>query len=151
MQQPERRCRVARWVCAAVLFTLIGSVLFWPSHVDSGIDRWLGRTLSGWHREGVPLWVDYARVEQAMNVVLFVPFGVAAVMLVRPRWWWSAVFIGFGVSTAVELVQFTFLPGRTGSVRDVVTNTIGAALGACGLQLARRWRRRMRQAARRIE
>lgn len=69
------------------------------------------------------------------NVLLFVP-AVAALALLRPRWWW--VLVGAGISVAVELHQYT-QPGRDASVVDLLANTVGAAIGAtAGILLLRR-------------
>jgi hypothetical protein len=69
-------------------------------------------------------------VEPGLNVALFVPLALLLCWTL-PRWsrWvvWLVCVLG---SVAVELVQFLFLPGRTGSVVDVCTNGTGAAIGA---------------------
>lgn len=71
----------------------------------------------------------------AANVVLFVPFFAALAML-RPTWWW--VLLGAALSTSVELYQGS-LGTRIQDPWDIVTNTLGAALGvAAGLAMRRR-------------
>lgn len=69
------------------------------------------------------------------NVVLFVPF-FAALAVLRRTWWW--VLLGAALSTAVELYQGS-LGSRLQDPWDIVTNTLGAALGvALGIWIARR-------------
>lgn len=61
------------------------------------------------------------------NVLLFVPFGASLALLelgVLP-----ATVAGMVLSTVIELMQFA-IPGREPAVRDILTNTIGAAVGA---------------------
>lgn len=70
----------------------------------------------------------------AANVVLFIPF-FAALAVLRPTWWW--VLLGTAISTAVELYQGS-LGTRIQDPWDIVTNTLGAALGvAAGLGIRR--------------
>ena len=65
-----------------------------------------------------------------LNVLLFVPFGIFLPIL------WSSfrslrrtVLTGLAVSGVIELAQlFTF---RTTDINDLITNTLGAALGFC--------------------
>lgn len=147
-QQLHPRTRGAQWTYLLVLLVLMGVLLLWPSHVDQGIDPWIARTLSTWHRVCVPMWVDYTFIERAANVVLFMPFGAVAASLLRPHYWWMVVVVALLMSTTVELVQLFCLPGRTGSVSDVVTNMIGAAAGAGVLLFVRgRSRRRLARTA----
>lgn len=65
------------------------------------------------------------RFGDLMNIVLFMPFFAALTVLI-PTWWWVAA--GFLISSAVELYQTT-LPARQATIVDVITNTLGAALG----------------------
>jgi glycopeptide antibiotics resistance protein len=61
------------------------------------------------------------------NVLLFVPFGAALGLYdVSLR---AALLAGVALSGAIEIAQFTFVPGRTSSVDDLVLNTVGAVLG----------------------
>ena len=75
-------------------------------------------------------------VDVLLNVLLFVPLGFAlrhaGLRLAR------LTAIGLGVSLLIELLQYGFIPGRDASASDLVTNTLGAALGG---MIAGRWRR----------
>jgi glycopeptide antibiotics resistance protein len=61
------------------------------------------------------------------NVLLFVPFGAALGLydVSLP----AALLAGVALSGAIEIAQFTVVPGRTSSVDDLVLNTVGAVLG----------------------
>lgn len=88
----------------------------WPQHVDRSL------TLGG-H------WL-YGPLELAANIALFVPLGAFAMLSTRRMRWRWAVAGALVLSGFLELVQSLALPGRTGSVQDVLANTVGAALGA---------------------
>lgn len=126
---PSPRARRAAWVLLVVLLAVIARITLWPSRVDEAGGPTLLAVLERLHDRGVPTWLDYAFVERAANVVMFVPFGVLLVVVLAPRWW-LAVVVPALVSATVELVQHVALPQRVAGVQDVLANTAGAALGA---------------------
>ena len=69
-----------------------------------------------------------------LNVILFVPFGAGLRMagVRRAR----VIAIAFCLTTAIELLQMHLIPGRDSSLGDVITNTLG---GAVGVALADSW------------
>ena len=72
-----------------------------------------------------------AGLDVLVNILLFLPFGAALGLLrVRARW---AVVIIVATTASIELLQFSVIPGRYASLRDIVSNSIG---GVIGLQLA---------------
>lgn len=77
-----------------------------------------------------PIAPDWARPEHyglLLNVLLFVPMGAGLALLTR--WsWWRVVLVAAAASTLVELLQLV-LP-RDPDPLDVVTNTLGALVGA---------------------
>ncbi len=71
---------------------------------------------------------DVGLTDVIQNVFFFVPLGVALALLgFRAR---QAAFIGVIVSLIVELLQWTVVTGRDASLSDLLTNTVGTALGA---------------------
>lgn len=81
--------------------------------------------------EALPIGCFYcsrrATADAIANVILFMPLGAAIAWATRgSRWAWRA---GLALSLLIELTQ-RFVIGRDPSIGDVVTNTIGAALGA---------------------
>jgi glycopeptide antibiotics resistance protein len=60
-----------------------------------------------------------------LNVVLFLPVGFFYRLSTERR---GALFFGAGLSLVIELAQL-FLPARTTSVPDILTNTLGTGLG----------------------
>ena len=82
---------------------------------------------------GVPAHIGYPVLEFLANVVLFMPFGAAAVLalpLRAPGAASTALVIGTGAlaSVAIECAQL-FVPGRVSTISDVLANTLGTALG----------------------
>jgi hypothetical protein len=104
-------------IASAIYGLALLGIAIWPHHIDQSLD------FSDYQ------W--YSTLEFVANIVLFIPFG-ALVMLSSPRMRWRrAVLGGLLIAGSVELVQGTLLQGRTGSLQDVVANTIGAAIGGC--------------------
>ncbi|UUT34497.1 VanZ family protein [Microbacterium elymi] len=75
---------------------------------------------------GVPAFGD-GWVEFVANIVLFVPMGFFLTLLFRhPAY---GAVLGIAISAAVEVAQIV-IPDRTPTVRDILSNSIGAAVGA---------------------
>ena len=110
-------------------------IVFWPNPVDAPVQGQMASTLDWLHRHGVPSWVDYAGIEAAANVALFIPAGIAGQLAFPGGHWWRVTAAGMLASGSIELVQSLLLPHRFASLLDVITNTLGALLGAL---LARR-------------
>jgi glycopeptide antibiotics resistance protein len=78
------------------------------------------------------------------NIVLFLPLGAYLGLYFRRRGVPTAVLTGFAVSLLIECTQLTgnwYLfpcPYRLFDVDDLITNTLGAALGVLGAPLLRR-------------
>ena len=78
-------------------------------------------------------------VDALINVLGFVPLGIALSRAGLSAWQ-SALF-GLLLSAGVEATQGSLIPGRHGELRDVVTNTVGAGLGAwASAWIAALWR-----------
>ncbi|MCX5886321.1 MAG: VanZ family protein, partial [Proteobacteria bacterium] len=74
-------------------------------------------------------WVDIL-----INIIGFIPLGfLFSVYLKRKRWIFRnflilSVISGFTISLTIEVVQ-AFLPSRSSDMIDIVTNTLGTAIG----------------------
>jgi len=97
---------------------------------------------SGWRDIGISpwayLWAPLPRYwtafDLAINVVGYIPFGMFLVCSMYPRIRGSAaallaILCGIAVSGTMEAVQ-TFLPSRVASNLDLLTNGLGACIGA---------------------
>ena len=77
-----------------------------------------------------------APAEVAVNVLLFVPFGLYLGLL-APRWpWWKAAGVVAGASLGLEVAQYALAVGSS-DVTDVVVNTAGGLVGMGLVALAR--------------
>ena len=69
----------------------------------------------------------FSAFDTLANVAVFVPLGL---ILVAARWRaLPAIALGLAVSFAVEVLQLIVDVGRAADINDVITNTVGAALG----------------------
>jgi glycopeptide antibiotics resistance protein len=93
--------------------------------IATGLDR----LLSWFAEHASTAWITFDRVEFAANVAMFLPLGILAVLWFGVRGWWSAIVIGALVSGAIESAQAVFLETRVPDLRDILANTLGAALG----------------------
>ncbi len=76
-----------------------------------------------------------------MNLLLFIPLGIGLTSALPTGWtvdrrirW--AILLGFALSLLIELVQLIFSLGYA-EVDDLLTNTLGTALGGCQLYLGK--------------
>lgn len=118
-------------VLLAVYLVLLGLVVLLPGdgHAANGVLMSMARVAATW---GVPYELAFNMIEFGANVALFVPLGLLlplAVGAVRARIFVFTVIFGFVLSLVIEFVQ-QFIPGRVSDARDLVSNTIGAAIGA---------------------
>ncbi len=70
---------------------------------------------------------SFGGVDALLNVLLFLPLGVGLALCGLPGK--RALLTMFCLSALIEISQFFFIPGRDSTVGDVVTNTLGGALG----------------------
>jgi len=112
-------------------------ILFWPTRPAGGEQDGLALWLTQQHARGQLRWLTFGLIEFASNVVMFVPLGALAA-LSRPRGGDRVALAAcFGLSASAELVQWLVLPNRTGDLRDVLANTVGAAIGIALVALVR--------------
>jgi glycopeptide antibiotics resistance protein len=102
----------------------------WPTPLDQGFSASINRLLAVLHRNGIPEWFGYTKLEFSANVLMFVPLGFLVSMLLPVRVWWLALIICPGLSIAIEFTQSVFLSARFATASDVIANSIGAVIGA---------------------
>ena len=123
-----RRLRVISAVALATFTLIIAFIALWPGPPDPDGQSWLREFLRHGHAYGIPAWITFGRVEFAANVVMFLPVGFCgALALSRRRW--LVVPAAAVASAGFETIQAMALPLRYGTVRDVISNTLGALLG----------------------
>ena len=114
---------LASYVVIILLATL------WPTPLDQGYSAAIQKVLDVVHRNGIPEWFGYNKLEFSANVAMFVPLGFLAALLLPAKVWWLALLICPGLSVAIELTQATFLAARFATATDVIANTLGAVVG----------------------
>jgi len=132
------RFRIA--VAAALLgvyLAVIVLITLWPTPVDRPFEGSLARFLEELHERGLPAWIRYAQAEFTANVLLFLPAGFLAALLLPRRDWWFVAVLAPAFSALIECAQALFLAQRFPSASDVVANGIGGAIGAALSLLAR--------------
>ena len=72
--------------------------------------------------------LSLSAIEAAANIALFVPLGFLLCRAFPAVSRWLVWGLCVAASAAVELYQYSF-PGRDATLRDLVTNSLGAALG----------------------
>jgi VanZ family protein len=131
----RRRRRATLWA-AAVYLSVVAAIVFWPNTTDLNYPAL--KLLR--HLTHAPMRV----LEFGTNVLLFVPFGMLGAAYLSRRRWWLAMIAGAALSTAIEIIQGTLLPGRYPSLSDIAANTTGAVLGVLVMTIVRliwRWGR----------
>jgi len=97
----------------------VGAVVLAPvsySRIVNAVGQLLGAT---WFGSG---WIEFSA-----NILMFVPLGFLLTLLMRHPW--RGVVLAVVFSAGAELIQF-LVPSREPSLRDLLANTLGAALGA---------------------
>lgn len=127
-----RSARVLWAVWALAVFYLavvLGLTLSWHT-VDSRVGPQLYAVLR-WVQThvGIPVASGYAAVEWLSNVLMFVPLGILARLLLPTFPGALLVSAGVSVSLGVEWVQAVALPERTASMWDVLANGLGMLAG----------------------
>jgi glycopeptide antibiotics resistance protein len=118
-----------------VIWTLLYTVLL-VALLVSPINKPHDRT--GYLRQDPPASMHRALMEGLLNIAVFVPLGWGLHRVARQGRMRAplaaAAIVASAFSLGVETVQY-FLPYRYSSWHDVVHNTLGAFLGACGASL----------------
>jgi VanZ family protein len=113
---------LGRAALAAITLVILALTLF----PVAGAEKWL----LSWKPAGLRSAAD-----ALANVLLFVPFGVVAALLLRG---WRPVAAAALLSVCIELLQLG-IPGRYTSPYDLAFNTLGAAVGVVLARSAAQW------------
>ena len=117
-------------VVSLVLYlALVIAVTMSPTPIDRGYESAIERVLSVLHRNGVPTWFGYNKLEFSANVVMFVPIGFLAALAMPARLWWISLVICPALSGVIEYIQGALLEQRFSTILDVAANSIGSVVG----------------------
>ncbi|TFD51761.1 VanZ family protein [Cryobacterium sp. Hh7] len=130
-QQPPKS-RAREWIgalgLAASLIVVLGVTLS-PTPLDQGYASSIDRLLSVLHRNGIPEWYGYNKLEFTTNIVMFMPLGFIFALMLSHKMWWLALLICPALSICIELTQAAVLTSRFATVSDVLANSLGALVG----------------------
>lgn len=115
---------------------LLAAIVLLPGedHGANGIVAAAARLIADW---GLPYGPVFNVLEFTANIALFMPVGLllpVALGALRPRHAVLTVAVGFVLSGAIEFSQ-RFIAGRVSDPRDLISNTLGTALGILLLYL----------------
>jgi VanZ family protein/nitroreductase len=82
---------------------------------------------------------SFGTVDAILNIVLFVPLGIGLALSGVPGK--RALLAMCVLSTLIETAQFLVIPGRDSTLGDILTNTLGGALGFVTGRYPRVWLR----------
>jgi glycopeptide antibiotics resistance protein len=87
--------------------------------------------------EATAPWIGPRRLAFLLNVLLFVPLGLLAGVVRRPK----LLLLAFALTLGIETVQY-LIPGRSPDGFDLLANSTGAVLGYAVVEVFRLSRRR---------
>ena len=126
------KSRVREWLAAVALIFCLGVVLLatmWPTPLDQDYGAAVEKFLAVLHRNGIPMWFGYNKLEFSANILMFMPLGFLITLLLPTRALWLALLICPALSIGIELTQAVALSARFATVTDVIANSTGALLG----------------------
>ncbi len=127
---PRRRATtITAAACALAGLIVLAVVGLSPSAPQRNVDGPLFRFLLWAQQTPGYGWLTFDRLEAVSNVLLFVPMGAIAFLLLPRRLWPVSLLICPALSVAIEIGQGLLLPGRTASIEDVALNSLGATIG----------------------
>lgn len=132
MSQQPPCSHVRRNVSLLLLLVYVGVVAAMtlsPTPLDQGFESTIAKFLDVLHRNGVPEWFGYNKLEFTANIAMFVPLGFLLGLALPARIWWLALVVTPALSIAIELTQAGLLTARFATMSDVFANTIGGLLG----------------------
>lgn len=124
--------RIRFWLASLGLFLTFGVILLatmWPTPLDEGYQGAIDKVLAVLHRNGIPEWFGYNKLEFTANIAMFIPLGFLVALLLPQKLWWLALLLCPALSVAIELVQGAVLDARISSALDVLANSLGALIG----------------------
>ena len=127
---PKSRAR--EWLGTSALVICLGLVLLatmWPTPLDQDYSAAVDKLLAVLHRNGIPLWFGYNKLEFSANIFMFIPLGFLIALVLPTKTWWLALLICPALSIGIELTQAVALSARFATISDVIANSTGALIG----------------------
>ena len=113
------------FLCVYVIMILCSTAVFRGTRTIShhGFDPF-------WHYKAFSQGKWLLLPEAVMNVLMFIPIGLAQCSTFMRMQWWKTVVIGMALSVGIELLQLVFKRGCA-DIDDVIHNTLGYLMGCC--------------------
>ncbi|MGW9112833.1 VanZ family protein [Microbacterium sp. NPDC055683] len=135
---PPSRVRLAWSVMLLVAYaSVVLLATMWPTPIDRGWSGAIDDLLDIAHRNGLPWWFGYRKLEFGANIGMFVPLGFLIGMALPRRAVWATLLIVPAFSIGIEALQGALLAERFASPLDVVANTMGGWIGFAALGVVR--------------
>lgn len=128
----SQKSRARHWfvfVCLGVYLTLVMLVTMSPTPIDQGYAASIERVLGVLHRNGVPEWFGYSKLEFSANMAMFIPVGFLVSLAMPSTLWWIALILCPALSVSIEITQGAVLAERFSTLSDIAANSLGALLG----------------------
>ncbi|MFY9713820.1 MAG: VanZ family protein [Microbacterium sp.] len=139
---PRRVTRGTAAVVGILLLSGLAMLTLTPPRIEDRMPNLVDRVVEVFHQLG---WnrLGFTELEALANVLVFIPVGALAFVLLPRRIWVVSLFTGPAISVMIEGIQRLALPHRAATVNDVVANSLGATAGvalaiACTLLFASR-------------
>ena len=132
MKGKPTKSRAREGLGTVALVFCVGIVLLatmWPTPLDQDYGAAVDKFLAVLHRNGIPLWFGYNKLEFSANILMFMPLGFLIALLLPAKTWWLALLICPAMSIGIELTQSVALSARFATVTDVIANSTGALAG----------------------
>jgi glycopeptide antibiotics resistance protein len=108
---------------------VVAAMTLSPTPLDQGFESSIDKLLGVLHRNGVPEWFGYDKLEFTANIMMFIPLGFLLGLALPARIWWLALLASPAISIAIEMTQAGLLTERFATPSDVFANTIGGLFG----------------------
>ncbi len=121
--------RVAAIVLSIPVLALLAYLTLWPTRVEERMPQLLTQVLDFFRTRLDWSWFGVSQLEVISNVVVFIPVGILAFMILPRRIRFASLLVGPLLSGAIEIWQAIALPVRDATFADVVANSAGATIG----------------------
>lgn len=127
---PKSQLRVGIAVTLLLLYVAVVLLMTMsPTPLDRGYASSIDKVLGVLHRNGVPEWFGYSKLEFTANIAMFVPLGFLVGLALPQRIAWLGLLLLPAFSGAIEMTQAAMLSQRFATIEDVVANSAGGWIG----------------------
>ncbi|MDT0156386.1 VanZ family protein [Microbacterium sp. ARD32] len=129
---PPAKSRLRASIAIALLLVYVAVVLVMtmsPTPLDRGYESSIDKVLGVLHRNGVPEWFGYSKLEFTANIAMFVPLGFLVGLALPQRIAWLGLLLLPAFSGVIEMTQSLMLAERFATIEDVIANSAGGWIG----------------------